>query len=154
MNGAEECRPYLEHLHDEHRHIQQLVQVIQSEFFQGDPCRVGHDVRARLPERLSELADVLQHHFAEEEAGGCIEEAVSRLPSLSTQARELEHEHTVLLSSLTQLVDRVRSTGLRDSSIQAVHAEFSSFARDLLAHEAAENRLLQQGFNVNIDLTD
>ena len=153
MDNVEECRPYLTHLREEHREIHKIVRNIQAQFPCSDEVK-GGDVTSQVLEGLTDLRATLRHHFAEEEAGGCIEEAVSRRPTLSAEASVLEGQHPALLYQLEGIIEHMRSTGPSVVSLKAIHAAFNSFAKDLLTHEATENRVLQQGFNVDMDLGD
>lgn len=97
-------------------------------------------------DQLSALRDELSRHFAEEEDGGCIEEAVCRCPSMSREAQQLELQHETLLDQLEQLIVRHRLTTMNVECIDSVKQEFEEFSQQLHAHEAAENSILQHAF--------
>jgi hypothetical protein len=62
----------------------------------------------QLTRRLVQLRQELQSHFAEEEMGGCLEEAVSRRPSLSEISKRIVSEHAILDGMLEHLVTQTR----------------------------------------------
>jgi hypothetical protein len=102
---------------------------------------------------LKLLGDDLRRHFVEEEEGGCLEEAVSRCPSVAPQADALQGQHAALLNSLDQMI-----AGLSSNSPRAAADGFSSqlkrFCQDLLAHEAAENQVMRQAFGITVNGED
>jgi hypothetical protein len=95
-----------------------------------------------------ELRAELAHHFAEEECGGCLEEAVSRCPSLGPEAARLEGEHADLLRQLDHLLLQLRRLQPTEQPTGQMEGEFRRFAKQLEAHESAENRILQEGFGI------
>lgn len=113
------------------------------------------------PDRDATCADVvrvfrqvreeLEHHFAQEEAGGCLEEAVSRCPSLSAEVRRIEAEHPQLLDNVDRLIAQALDC---DQSVEKqvdLGRGFDDLCRQLDAHEAAENVLLRKGFGANVN---
>ena len=153
MDNRDECRPFLVHLRDEHRELRELVRDIQLRLGLGD-SEPGPNAMAHLMEGLVDLHTRLKRHFAEEEDGGCMEEAVSRRPALSAQVRELEIQHPALLRQLEGIIERARAAGQSVNVRQAVDSDSHAFAKALLVHEAQENRLLQLAFNVNMDVAE
>ena len=141
MNGADDCRAYVEHLQHEHGHINQLLLEIGHEVTalvkaNDRPAAINH-----LAKRLSDLRQQLQQHFAEEETGGCMEEAVARCPTLTESSNGILAEHPQLDQLLEKLVEQIRT-----ASPANVQRDFQAFANQLREHEQAENRLLQMAF--------
>ena len=101
---------------------------------------------------LHRLCDHMRQHFVEEEAGGCLEEAVAQAPHLAHHLRELEEQHALLLAEIEQIIQA--TDGQAPEVVQRQFAAIHSFAARLLGHEALENRLLQVGFNEDLDLDD
>ena len=109
MNEAEDCRAYVEHLQHEHGRLNQLLLEIDHEV-----AALGRVGQPEVPithfaQRLADLRQQLQAHFTEEEAGGCLEEAVSRCPSLSEDSKAIVAEHSVLDRMLEQLHVQTRN---------------------------------------------
>jgi hypothetical protein len=143
MGDAEECRAYAEHLYHEHTRLRQLLLEISRGVADvahtpEQPVRI-----ARLAERLANLRKQLQSHYAEDESGDCMEEAVTRCPSLPGDATVIFEEHLVLDRMLEQLVAQTRQPTPVAADIQQ---NWQTFATKLQAHDAAETGLLQMAF--------
>ena len=90
MFRQHECRAFLTRLREEHQALQNIVHDIQNKFLRTESSSGQFDTATDFIDRLDDLREKLQQHFTEEETGGCIDEAVSRRPSLSSMARESE----------------------------------------------------------------
>jgi len=143
MNGAEDCRAYVEHLQHEHGRLNQLLLEIGHEVAALGRAGQPEDSIAHLAQRLTDLRQQLQAHFAEEEAGGCLEEAVARCPSLNEDSKAIVAEHPLLDRMLEQLLVQTRNRAVSGADVQR---DYRAFGEKLHAHEAAENRLLQMAF--------
>lgn len=144
MNGTEDSRAYVEHLQREHHRLNRLL------------LEIGHEVEElvrvsqpgitfeHVAQRLADLHQQLRSHFMEEETGGCLEEAVSRCPSLSEDCKRIIAEHAVLDRMLEQLVAQTRNQEVLSADVQR---SYRAFAEKLRAHEAAETRLLRMAFS-------
>jgi iron-sulfur cluster repair protein YtfE (RIC family) len=142
MREDAECRSYVNHLFAEHRRLQHLLR-------QARKAIVGGGDRKSPVECAAALVDVeheLRRHFAEEEAGGCLDEAVSRCPGLSTEVGTIEADHPRLLARLEALVRRAQDCRGTPESRVELGRDFDDLLRDLQAHEAAENNVLRKGF--------
>lgn len=150
MRDYKECQPYIDHLLTEHRRLNALLRQAHANIVQsGGPDRDASlaDVAAILRQVRAELAS----HFAEEEAGGCMEEAVSRCPGLSAEAERIEAEHPPLLVEFDRLIAQAEAGEPTVESRLALEKMFDDLCRQLHAHEAAENALLRQGFGANLN---
>ena len=150
MRDYNECRPYIDHLLSEHRRLHKLIHqarisIVQSGGPDGDESYQG------VVQILRNLRGELQNHFAEEEAGGCLDEAVSRCPRLSPDAKRLECEHADLLAEVDRLIAEAADSDAHVESRVTLQRDFDSLCRQLHAHEAAENDLLRQGFGANVN---
>lgn len=151
MNGSERVRPLMGRIQHEHGELKHLLRDLDD---------ILHQSSSRLADRqqvfcgrLSDLRRYLKAHFAEEEAGGCMEEALSYAPHLATEAAALEREHPVLLHELDMLLTK---SGLKPTpdSWKQCEAECAAFVSNVLEHERRENHLLQSGLNAELDLED
>ena len=97
--------------------------------------------------QLGELRDFMKYHFAQEASGGYLEDAVVRLPRLGVSADVIEREHPLLLREIEALIERAGNTTHSLEEWRQFREGITVFARKLTAHEAAENRILQLGFN-------
>jgi iron-sulfur cluster repair protein YtfE (RIC family) len=105
-----------------------------------------------MAETIGRLQERLTAHFAREEKGGWLEEAVVRAPHLAKQLTAIEHEHGPLLEQLRQLYNDAAKMPATGEGLTKLEHEFEAFATRLLAHEEAENAILCQGFNEDMDL--
>jgi len=100
---------------------------------------------------LRQVRGELEHHFAQEESGGCLDEVVSRCPSLSAEARRIEAEHPQLLESVDRLIAQARDSDQSVEKRVALWRGFDELCRQLDAHETAENAMLRKGFGVDVN---
>lgn len=153
MREHDECRSYLEHLIAEHRRIHRMLRLAHQTIIgaHGSDQEAPSAVVARV---LQQIREELEHHFAQEEGGGCLHEVVSRCPPLSAEAHRIEAEHPQLLQDVDRLIAQALDT---DQSLErriALEVAFDDLCRQLDAHEAAENALLRKGFSIHVESTD
>jgi len=153
MRDLQDCLPYVKHLHMEHRRLNEVLRRISGLFAPAD-SQQSSNIPTQLVGSLADLRAELSHHFAAEESGGCMEEAVSRCPGLSPDAKKVEAEHVVLLQKLDDVIQRATSQPRQTVGVASLKQEFQLFADTLRQHEAAENRILQMGFGVQGDLDE
>jgi len=137
MDTVRQYAPFLEHLRSEHRELHKQVDGVRQ------ILKRGPNDLPLLVQSLVNLRSRLAAHFAEEEAGGCLEEAVSRRPSLGPVVDRLESEHPELLVDLDRIVSRSKA----NDGKQELTRTIEQFLDRLAAHEAGENRVLQAGLN-------
>jgi hypothetical protein len=150
MRTYDECRCYVDHLISEHRRLHRMLHeahraIVGAHGLDGDAS--GADI-VRV---VRQVRDELEHHFAQEEGGGCLEEAVSRCPGLATESRRIEAEHPQLLAGVDRLIAQALDS---DQSVQRrieLEVGFEELRRQLDAHETAENALLRKAFGANVN---
>jgi hemerythrin len=107
---------------------------------------------------LRELRDYLREHFAQEEAGGFLEESVTRMPRLSKAMDAVLAEHPGLLAELDGLIEVVEradiGAGVSAQEWERADHAFNEFVQHLLAHERNENAVVQEGYNEDLGLVD
>jgi hypothetical protein len=155
MPEYDDYRCYVDHLIAEHRRLHRMVRLARAAIV----GKYGPDqdaTSADIVRVLRQMKDELTHHFTEEEEGGCLDEAVSRCPSLSTDARRLEAEHPQILEHVDRLIAQALDSGQSVEKQVMLQREFDELCQQLHAHEAAENILLRKAFgaNINGDETD
>lgn len=107
---------------------------------------------ACMADTIAQLRTRLAAHFAREDKGGWLEEAVVRAPHLAKRLTTLEQEHAPLMEQLNRLhQDAVKLQPTPEATTE-FETEFEAFAARLLAHEEAENAILCTGFNEDMDL--
>jgi hypothetical protein len=100
---------------------------------------------------LAVLRDHLRCHFAQEEAGGFLEESITRVPRLAAAALRVMAEHPALLAELDALMetlDAPDSAAARDR----VAAGCERFMQHMHEHERNENAIVQEGYNEDLGL--
>jgi hypothetical protein len=152
MNDTDRIRPLLGHIQDEHRVLHRTMKDIAATFKRKDDCHSLAECGRIYGERLSDLREHLCKHFAEEETGGCLEEAVCSVPHLASQVSEIEHEHPQLLQELDQILRKLSAGSLTEEVWSQCAHEFEKFKDQMLAHEKRENQVFEKGFNVPLDL--
>lgn len=153
MRDYEECRPYIDHILAEHRRLHRLLCSTRAAIVHsvGPDCDASFTEVARI---LKRLRDQLSDHFAEEEGGGCLDEAVSRCPRLSSAEKRIEAEHPVILAKLDHLIDQAAKLRPNVNNQIALKHAFDELYAALCAHERAENILLQEGFGESFNGDD
>ncbi len=143
MRDVGDCKPFVDYLRAEHARLHKMLNAVSAELNEHNGSQM-----AVIEAALLELRDVLRHHFEEEEAGGCLEQAACQCPSLSPEVTALEREHGSLLETMDGLLAQASTATPEDTS--SFIAAFSEFARKLHHHEAAETRILAQAFGMSI----
>ena len=98
------------------------------------------------------LRDQLARHFAQEEAGGYLEEAIVRLPQIAPQAKVLQRQHRDFLDRANAMLADAETGDSAANALLKLKADYVAFAKRLEAHEAAENVLLQRAFNEDLGI--
>jgi hypothetical protein len=150
MNIEEEDlhQAYLTRLIHDHQDVRQSLVQVEKLWIR---CRGSTSSKASLEELIRSLTNLrveLAQHFAEEEAGGCVEEAVSHAPWLGREASDLEREDPELLGLLDGLIAAVKR---RPKSIKEVDKDFRQFVDRLRHHEAAESRIIAISFGMDAE---
>lgn len=148
MNDQKLDHQFFEQVKSEHAELIELMKLLRAEFNSDirDPGTVN-----RL---VGNLYEHIVAHFAHEERGGYLCEALERAPRLTEQAKQLLAQH----ETLNELLGELRNVAQRreDSELwwQALRDTFNQFSRELLRHEAAEDKLLQDAFNQDMGTAD
>lgn len=153
MREEPECRCYADHLIAEHRRLHWLLRQMRQAITQG----VGPDEPPSFDDvtrLLASLREELVRHFAEEEDGGCLDEAVSHCPRLAGEAKRIACEHPLILKEIDRLVAQTRELSPTPVNQLAIKQAFDRLYHDLCAHEKAENTLLAQGLGIAINGED
>lgn len=150
MKDFETCRTYLTHATAEHRRLgKSLLQAIAMIPNWEATSAVW---REPMREHLTHLRAELAHHFAQEEQGGCMEEAIAQNPAVGEAADQTVAEHPRLLGQLDAMI--VGLATMPDGDAQAARQfeqEFRQFVADFHQHEKSERKVLEEGFGVNFE---
>ena len=150
MRDDDQIRSYIDHLVAEHRRLHSTLRQVRSSLVYA----VCPDETASFTEVtriLVGLRDELARHFAQEEEGGYLDEAVSHCPKLSAEAKRIEAEHPELLAEVDRLISQTRQLEPTPVNQFALQREFEDLFHRIRAHEKSESELLRQGFGTNFD---
>lgn len=145
--------PFFEKALQEHRWLEHAVHEAQRLLQEPADQRTAAQLRAAY-EQLAVLALRLKEHFAQEEEGGYLEEAASILPRLGPQVQRLEREHAPLLRHALAIAELARRAAEGTVTRAALSAAFGQFARELEAHEQAEDCLVQEAASRDMGFDD
>jgi len=150
----ESLEAYVAAVRADHHHQGSLVHGVRAALASGAGSNWSEPSVKAVVKHLEVLQKHLQEHFAREEEGGYLEEALVHAPRLKTEAKRLLAEHP-------QLLKRFAAAVAAAGSSRTTHAQWPSLAKQLndavdalVAHELGENRLLQQAFTTNLDLDE
>lgn len=142
----------LGHVLFEHQDLFQRITAARHAFACRE--RPGAENLASLTNCLRSLRDHLDGHFRKEEAGGFLEEAVTRMPRLGPSVAKVMSQHPTLLAELDKIIGGLpSSTGSAEAWEQAGRS-FETFAANMMAHERSENAVVQEGYNEDLGLVD
>lgn len=106
---------------------------------------------AALRKRLAATRTHVTEHFRFEEESGYLDGVRKREPRLERAAQQLEEEHRALAQTLDALVEEAQvDAGVGD----AFRARLREWLERLRKHEARENELVQDAFNLDIGAED
>jgi hypothetical protein len=107
-----------------------------------------------LPELCARLAATQVHlleHFRFEEQNGYMDAVRQREPRLERAVQELAEEHRQLAQSLAALLEKARAATSPDATVRQAVRDWVERVR---RHEARENDLVQDAFDVDIGAED
>lgn len=107
--------------------------------------------RERLHQRLGLMQTHLAEHIRFEELGGYMTAVVQRVPHLSRKVEALRQEHTDLIGRLDQL-----HADARDAAVpgEALADRVRQWVETVHRHEAQENVLVEDAFNLDVSAED
>lgn len=137
------------HILAQHRELHCQLMAVKACLAADAPWDAGRAAAAR--EVLAVLRDHLRCHFAQEEAGGFLEESITRVPRLAAAAQRVMAEHPVLLGELDGLIETL---GAPDSAAarDRIAAGCERFLQHMHEHERSENAIVQEGYNEDLGL--
>jgi hypothetical protein len=142
----DECRAYMDHIRLQHRQMQQLIERLRPLVHGAAGCESAFDDAKLL---VGDLADHFARHVAEEEGGGCLEEAVCRCPRFATQARDVTEQFPRIQAAINRLAAKFTGCECLGSSSRMVEQELEQLARDLSQLESDERHLLREAFGTD-----
>ena len=148
MNDTQSDHEFVEAMKSEHRELGSALANVRAE--------VASESRKKktLEDLVTQLRELIEAHFAHEEFGGYLKEALDKAPRFTVQAAALQDQHEDLLEDIEKLRILVHSGVESPVWWSRVEADFRAFAARLLNHEHAENRIVQEAFTVDIGTAD
>lgn len=137
----------------EHRALAHAIRAIDQILMQLPKPEQWHEKSEQLNDLLRNLRMRLDQHFHREKADGYLDEAVATLPRLATEVNQIKSQLPILLDELDELLDNSRQGIPTAVAWNRIAEQYRDFALHLLQNEAAENRLLQIGYNEEFDLS-
>jgi hypothetical protein len=143
---------YVERVRGEHRELQGLVHQVRRALALGTQARWRDVTIVPLVRALEELKVHMEQHFAQEEAGGYLEEALVHAPRFTLQAESLLKQHPQLQLQMNQLLAEICQCRQNPKLWPAFAEHAQEALKELLAHEASENQLLERAYNATLDI--
>lgn len=149
---ANRFESYINLIKAEHRELCGLVNDVEKSLDLAEHGNWSKATTAALLEMAEHLTSHMEQHFAREEEGGYLEEALLFAPEFRDRADELLSQHKQMRDQLSGLLAATVKLGPGDPRWPAMAEKLRQFLDDVLAHEAAENQILQRAFNTGLDL--
>jgi hypothetical protein len=96
----------------------------------------------------------LRAHFEFEEEGGHLAPALSIAPRFGRRARALREQHAQFTERIERVFAEATEAGDSVDRWRRAFAAFGRFRADLLAHETAENEIMQRAHNEDVGSGD
>ena len=151
---AESLQAYVASVRADHRHQGSLVHQVHSALASGANANWSKASVQQIVIALDALHRHLGHHFAREEEGGYLEEALVHAPRLQSRASQLMAEHPTLLTQFGDLVEAAKSPKQDAAQWPSLASDLNKVIGDLVRHERGENQLLQDAFAADLNLDE
>jgi len=148
MQAVPQLNETLNAIADEHESLADRYQQV------FDALNAGPEGRALAARLLDELIDAVIAHFAHEEEGGYYLHVVEKAPWRASVVDELKNQHGELLRMIVRIAVAARKENQSAESREAVQRDFGDFLKRCSAHEAEENRLVQEVYLLDIAAAD
>ena len=148
MTSPRRSQRSVESIDHEHRMLRRLVGRL------GDLLTDGSSMPATLPTLIGSLVAQLEIHFKHEEAEGYFSGVVDRVPQLTANVEMLKQQHADFRRTIRRLYELANRQETGPGEWERLKAGCEDFVGQLLAHEAAENALLQEAYAQDIGEQD
>jgi hypothetical protein len=129
-----------------HRALRKALREVEAALYSPP----GTDV-VETNRRLGTLRQQLTNHFRLEEDGGYMAWVLEREPHLERTVEHLHDEHRSLADMLDRLIGEATT---KDALDDVLREQVRAWLERVRLHEARENRLVQDFFNLDIDAED
>ena len=148
MSDKKETNHRFNFIFEEHADLRHEVGVIHGAL----SARLGRP--AEVCDMLDAQVATLRSHFAEEEASDLFDEISAQTPRLAERASHLRAEHASLLQRALHVAERARSLQHVEGWWERIEEMYHRFCKELMHHETAENKLLQESYLDDIGAED
>ena len=145
---------YVSSICADHRHQGRLVHNLRCALENAPRLKWSKGSTAQIVYCLAMLRDHLATHFAREEEGGYLEEALVHSPVFQSEANRLMDEHPQLLKRFDALLEMAKAEADEPARWPAIAKEVNEAVNQLLTHELDENKLLQGAFTADLYLDE
>ncbi len=104
------------------------------------------DAYSELLRLIADADLLLKAHFAFEEAGGYLSDALAVAPRLSQRAASLQRDHRRLTTLFAKLAKFAQGMREGDENWERLGVAIGDFSRELQLHDLEENRLVQEAY--------
>jgi hypothetical protein len=133
----------------EHREMRRLVQVLRHAL--GKEGGWSRESAQEALEAFEALKTHLKEHFAQEEEGGYLEQALAVAPRYSDEAKELLKQHGLMTRQVAHAVQTAKHALDEPDAWTMLATEARELLQKLVEHETAENRIVQKALNTGIE---
>lgn len=145
---------YVSSIRADHRHQGRLVHNLRCALENAARLKWSKASIAQIVDCVAILRDHLATHFAREEEGGYLEEALVHSPGFQSEANHLMDEHPQLLTRFDVLLEMAKAKADEPARWLAMAKEVNEAINQLLRHELDENKLLQDAFTADLYLDE
>ena len=138
-------------LNAEHRTMTRMVREADRRLHACEATGWARPAVDEWAEALTTLLQHVEHHFAQEEDGGYMEEALTLVPRFAPQEPRLMTEDAELLTGLVTLLGKLRRAAYDAAALGDVAVRYRHLRQRLLDHERAENEVLAHAFNFEME---
>jgi predicted nuclease with TOPRIM domain len=143
---------YLKELEGEHFDFERAIRMVRQALAEAGEQQWKQPAIENVVDCLRNLRCCLKAHFAQEDIGGYVEEALALAPHLSSKGERLCRQSRALYERVERLTHDAEKLQRADSKWPELQQRFENLAAALLAHEKAELELVQAAFNEDLDL--
>jgi hypothetical protein len=143
---------YVRGVQADHQEMETLARTLRGSLAAGERQRWSADGTYVVIRELSRMQEHLERHFALEEEGGYLEEALAMAPRLGPQASKLLAQHAEFKQAMFKLVAAAERSRKTPALWPRLARQIEELLKRLEAHESAENRIIQAGFNVDLEM--
>jgi hypothetical protein len=132
-----------------HVHTELDRRLAEFQSWRDQLCELGQPRYGEMGVRVQQIRELLNAHFAAEEAGGYFCEVVEEAPCLKTRAADLQREHQQILNELDALTTRLTASPASFDSWSESCQAFGRLLDRMQAHERAEEAMVETAFGTD-----